>query len=64
MMHQRSVLPRRLAIAATLLVAVVAVATAGYAALEGWSAFDSFYMTITPITTIGGGEPQRMDIPG
>jgi voltage-gated potassium channel len=64
MMHQRSVLPRRLAIAATLLVAVVAVATAGYAALEGWSAFDSFYMTITTITTIGGGEPQRMDVPG
>jgi voltage-gated potassium channel len=64
MMHQRSVLPRRLAIAATLLVAVVAVATAGYAALEGWSAFDSFYMTITTITTIGGGEPQRMDGPG
>ena len=63
-MHQRSVLPRRLAIAATLLVAVVAVATAGYAALEGWSAFDSFYMTITTITTIGGGEPQRMDVPG
>ena len=64
MMHQRSVLPRRLAVAATLLVAVVAVATAGYAAIEGWSAFDSFYMTITTITTIGGGEPRPMDVAG
>lgn len=64
MMHQRSVLLRRLAAAATLLVAVVAVATAGYAALERWSAFDAFYMTITTITTIGGGEPQPMDVAG
>src|ERR1700685_4063960 len=64
MMHQRSVLPRRLAVAATLLVAVVAVATAGYAALENWSAFDSFYMTLPTITTMGGGEPQPMDVPG
>jgi voltage-gated potassium channel len=64
MMHQRSVLFGRLAIAATLLVAVVAVATAGYAVLERWSAFDAFYMTITTITTVGGGEPQPMDVPG
>jgi voltage-gated potassium channel len=64
MMHQRSVLSGRLAIAATLLVAVVALATAGYAVLERWSAFDAFYMTITTITTIGGGEPRPMDVPG
>ncbi|HEX3468913.1 MAG TPA: NAD-binding protein [Candidatus Elarobacter sp.] len=64
MMHQRSVLLRRLAVAATLLVAVVAVATAGYAALEGWPAFDAFYMTITTVTTIGGGEPRPMDVAG
>ena len=64
MIHQRSVLWRRLAVAATLLVAVMAVATAGYAALEGWSSFDAFYMTITTITTIGGGEPRPMDVAG
>ena len=64
MIHQRSVLWRRLAVAATLLVAVMAVATAGYAALEGWSPFDAFYMTITTITTIGGGEPRPMDVAG
>jgi len=33
-------------------------------ALEGWSPFDAFYMTITTITTIGGGEPRPMDVPG
>jgi voltage-gated potassium channel len=64
MIHQRSVLWRRLAVAATLLVAVVAVATAGYAMLEGWSLFDAFYMTITTITTVGGGEPRPMDLAG
>ena len=56
--------PTRLAVAATLLVAVVAVATAGYAMLEGWSLFDAFYMTITTITTVGGGEPRPMDLAG
>jgi voltage-gated potassium channel len=64
MIHQRSVLWRRLAVAAALLVAVMAVATAGYAALEGWSPFDAFYMTITTITTVGGGEPRPMDLAG
>ncbi len=63
-MLQRTVLSRRLVIAGSLLVAVVAVATTGYALLEGWSVFDAFYMTITTITTIGGGEPRAMDVAG
>jgi voltage-gated potassium channel len=53
-----------LIVAATLLVAVVAVGTAGYAVLEGWGVFDSFYMTVTTITTVGGGEPSSMDTAG
>lgn len=52
----------RLSIA--LLIAVVAIGTVGYVATEGWSWFDAFYMTITTITTIGGGEPQPMNVLG
>jgi len=58
------IVPRQLRIAAVLLVTVVLAATAGYVALERWTWFDAFYMTITTITTIGGGEPQPMDVVG
>ncbi len=47
-----------------LLAAVILVGTVGYAELERWSWFDSFYMTITTITTIGNGEPAPMDVKG
>jgi voltage-gated potassium channel len=45
-----------------LLAAVIIVGTAGYIAIEHWSWFDAFYMTITTITTIGSGEPARMSV--
>ena len=48
----------------TLLVAVILAGTAGYVVLEHWSWFDSFYMTITTITTIGNGEPAPMNVEG
>lgn len=57
-------LTRSLASAIALLVIVVVVGTIGYALLERWSWFDAFYMTITTITTIGGGEPVAMDVSG
>lgn len=63
-MSERSVLPRRLLIAAALLLLVMGLGTAGYVALERWSGFDAFYMTITTITTVGGGEPRPMDTAG
>ncbi len=63
-MNVSSILPRRLQIAAASLLAVIALGTAGYVVLEGWSAFDAFYMTITTITTIGGGEPKPLDLAG
>jgi voltage-gated potassium channel len=56
-MNERSHLPRRLLIAATLLIGVVTAGTIGYAAIEHWSLFDALYMTVTTITTVGGGEP-------
>ena len=63
-MRERSILPRTLLVAGTLLVAVVLLGTAGYVVLERWSWFDAFYMTVTTITTVGGGEPAPLDVPG
>src|SRR5215471_8643464 len=38
---------------ALLMFAVTAVGTLGYVVIEGWSAWDAFYMTIITITTVG-----------
>ena len=45
-------------------VLLVLVGTAGYRALEGWSLFDSFYMTIITITTVGFMEVHRLSTAG
>ena len=63
-MKERPILPRTLLIAATLLVSVVLLGTAGYVVLEGWSWFDAFYTTVTTITTVGGGEPSPLNVAG
>jgi voltage-gated potassium channel len=57
-------LPRRIAIAAALLAAVIVFGTIGYVEIEGWGWFDSLYMTVTTFTTIGGGEPAKMSLGG
>jgi voltage-gated potassium channel len=41
------------AFAVALLVFIVAGGTGGYVVIEGWSAWDAFYMTIITITTVG-----------
>lgn len=48
-----------LAMAACLLVG-----TLGYAAVEGWSLFDSFYMTVITLATIGYGEVHPLSTAG
>jgi len=53
-----------LSLALALLVAVILAGTAGYAEIEHWSWFDALYVTITTITTIGGGEPRPLDVAG
>ena len=63
-MNERRYLLRRLLLAATLLIVVTVVGTAGYVMVEGWSWFDALYMTVTTVTTIGGGEPAKMDVAG
>ena len=48
-----------------LVVAVVVMTgTLGYTLLEGWPVFDSFYMTIITLSTIGYGEVHQMDSTG
>jgi voltage-gated potassium channel len=44
---------RQLQMAAFLVVAVLLAGTAGYVVIEGWSAWDAFYMTVISVTTAG-----------
>jgi len=46
----------RLLFIAALLTAIVIVGTVGFVVVEGWSLFDSFYMTMITLTTVGYGE--------
>jgi voltage-gated potassium channel len=39
--------------AVALLVLIIAGGTAGYVVIEGWGAWDAFYMTIITVTTVG-----------
>ena len=41
---------------AVLILALLAVGTAGYTVIEGWPLWDSFYMTVITITTVGYAE--------
>lgn len=52
----------RLAVA--LLTTVIAGGTVGYVLIEGWSAWDAFYMTVTTITTVGYREVHELSRAG
>jgi voltage-gated potassium channel len=47
-----------------LIVLVIVIGTAGYMLIEGWSAWDAFYMTAITITTVGFGEVHPMSTAG
>ncbi len=44
---------RRVLLGIIILLAIIAIGVAGYRLIEGWSLFDSLYMTVTTITTVG-----------
>ena len=43
---------------------IIALGTAGYMGVEGWNFFDSLYMTIITLTTVGYREIHRLSYPG
>lgn len=47
---------KRLYYALALIVTIVFIGTFGYVIVEGWNLFDSFYMTIITVTTVGFNE--------
>jgi voltage-gated potassium channel len=49
-------LPRRLALIAIAMAVTLAGGTVGFVAIEHYSVFDAFYMTLTTVTTVGYGE--------
>jgi len=55
---------RQVQLAATLVAIVVVVGTVGYMAVEGWSAWDAFYMTVISITTAGYREVHELSRAG
>ena len=58
--------PRRLIVLALLPLVLVAVGTFGYRLIEGpsWSLFDSLYMTVITLTTVGFQEVHPLTPPG
>jgi len=50
-----------LRLALLVLLLLTAVGTAGYTLLEGWPLFDSLYMTVTTLATVGYGEVHPLD---
>ena len=55
---------REIALGAVAIGTLVAIGTAGYVLLEGWSVMDAFYMTFITLTTIGFSEVQPLDPAG
>jgi voltage-gated potassium channel len=47
-----------------IVLAVVAIGTAGYMVFEGWSLLDALYMTVISVTTVGFKEVRELDATG
>ena len=50
--------------AVALLVLIIAGGTVGYVVIEGWNAWDAFYMTIITVTTVGYEEVHQLSRTG
>jgi voltage-gated potassium channel len=51
---------RNIAQLAAILLAILVLGSLGFVWLEGWNFFDALYMTVTTLTTVGGGEPRPL----
>ena len=47
-----------------LLIAIILLGTLGFMIVEGWSFFESFYMTIITVSTVGFNEVQELSEAG
>jgi voltage-gated potassium channel len=54
----------RFYVALGVLAAILVVGTLGYMVIEGWGAFDSLYMTVITLTTVGYAEIHPLSPPG
>lgn len=43
---------------------IIGVGTMGYVLIEKWNFFDSFYMTIITMSTVGFGEVHELSVEG
>jgi hypothetical protein len=57
-------LRRRLFLSMVFIVLVISFGVAGYMVIEGWNFFDSFYMTIITLTTVGYREIHDLSFDG
>jgi voltage-gated potassium channel len=57
-------LPRKIYFDILLLVVVVLIGTTGYHLIEHWTLFESLYMTVITLTTIGFGELHPLSVTG
>ena len=55
---------KRLLFIVGLLTAAILIGTVGFVVIEGWSVFDSFYMTLMTLTTVGYGEVHPLSYHG
>jgi voltage-gated potassium channel len=57
-------LRKRFLIAAGMIFLVILFGSAGYMVIEGWNFWDSFFMTVITLTTVGYREIHEMSFPG
>ena len=56
--------PHKIIRGITIFIIIIATGTAGYMVIEGLPFFESLYMTVITITTVGFGEVRKLSVPG